>query len=40
MIQFINVTVKHSDSRGIQSLSFKVNKGQFFYLMGPTGAGK
>ena len=40
MIQFINVTVKHSDSRGIQSLSFKVNKGQFIYLMGPTGAGK
>ncbi len=40
MIQFINVTVKHSDSRGIKNLSFQINKGQFIYLMGPTGAGK
>ena len=37
MIQFINVTVKHSDSRGIKNLSFQINKGQFIYLMGPNG---
>ena len=40
MIQFINVTVKHSDSRGIKNISFRIHKGQFVYLMGPTGAGK
>ena len=40
MIQFINVTVKHSDLRGIKNISFKIRKGQFIYLMGPTGAGK
>ena len=40
MIQFINVTVKHSDSRGIKNISFRIHKGQFIYLMGPTGAGK
>ena len=40
MIQFINVTVKHSDSRGIKNISFRIHKGQFIYLMGPSGAGK
>ena len=40
MIHFIDVTVKHSDSRGIKNLSFEIDKGQFIYLMGPTGAGK
>ena len=40
MINFINVTVKHSDSRGINNISFIIEKGQFVYLMGPTGAGK
>ena len=40
MINFINVSVKHSDSRGIHNISFNIQKGQFVYLMGPTGAGK
>lgn len=40
MINFINVTVKHLDSRGIDNVSFEIEKGQFVYLMGPTGAGK
>jgi len=40
MINFIDVTVKHSDSRGIHNVSFNIQKGQFVYLMGPTGAGK
>ena len=40
MIQFIDVTVEHADSRGIKNLSFGIDKGQFIYLMGPTGAGK
>ena len=40
MINFIDVSVKHSDSRGIHNMSFNIEKGQFVYLMGPTGAGK
>jgi cell division transport system ATP-binding protein len=40
MINFIDVSVKHSDSRGIHNISFNIQKGQFVYLMGPTGAGK
>ncbi len=40
MINFIDVSVKHSDSRGIHNVSFNIQKGQFVYLMGPTGAGK
>ena len=40
MIKFINVTIKHSESRGIYDISFNIEKGQFVYLMGPTGAGK
>ena len=40
MINFINVSVKHSDSRGIHNVSFSIEKGHFVYLMGPTGAGK
>ena len=40
MINFINVSIKHSDSRGINNVSFDIIKGTFVYLMGPTGAGK
>ena len=40
MINFIDVSVKHSDSRGIHNVSFNIQKGQFVYLMGPTGSGK
>ena len=40
MIEFINVTVKHSDMKGIEDVSFIIEKGHFVYLMGPTGAGK
>ena len=40
MINFIDVTLKHSNSRGIYNISFDIEKGQFVYLMGPTGAGK
>tara|TARA_B100000676_G_scaffold224626_1_gene222064 strand:- start:4518 stop:5168 length:651 start_codon:yes stop_codon:yes gene_type:complete len=40
MINFIDVTLKHQNSRGIHNVSFNVHKGQFVYLMGPTGAGK
>ena len=40
MINFINVSIKHSDSRGISNVSFNIGTGNFVYLMGPTGAGK
>lgn len=40
MINFIDVTLKHPNSRGIYNVSFDIEKGQFVYLMGPTGAGK
>ena len=40
MIQFKNVTAKRSDTKGIYNISFDIKKGQFVYLMGPTGAGK
>ncbi|MBC22274.1 MAG: cell division ATP-binding protein FtsE [Candidatus Marinimicrobia bacterium] len=40
MINFYNVTLKHKNSRGIHNVSFDIEKGQFVYLMGPTGAGK
>ena len=40
MINFINVSIKHSDSGGIHNVSFNIKKGHFVYLMGPTGAGK
>ena len=40
MINFYNVTLKHKNSRGINNVSFDIEKGQFVYLMGPTGAGK
>jgi cell division transport system ATP-binding protein len=40
MIRFEDVTAKRSDTKGIYNVSFHVKKGQFVYLMGPTGAGK
>ena len=40
MIRFEDVTAKRSDTKGIYNVSFDVKKGQFVYLMGPTGAGK
>jgi len=40
MINFYNVTLKRKNSRGIHNVSFDIEKGQFVYLMGPTGAGK
>jgi len=40
MIRFEDVTAKRSDTKGIYNISFNIKKGQFVYLMGPTGAGK
>lgn len=40
MIIFDNVTKKYSPSGGIENVSVKINKGDFVFLVGPTGAGK
>ena len=40
MIQFENVTATYADDVGIFDLSFRIEKGQMVFLMGPTGAGK
>ena len=40
MVHFENVSIKHSDDRGVFDINFKIKSGQFVYLMGPTGAGK
>ena len=40
MIEFQNVTATYDGNIGIFDISFKVNKGEMVFLMGPTGAGK
>lgn len=40
MIKFLNVTCKHPTGRGLESVSFSLERGEFGLLAGPTGAGK
>ena len=40
MIEFKNVTATYSKDIGVFDISFKINKGEMVFLMGPTGAGK
>ena len=40
MIEFKNVTATYTKDLGIFDISFKVDKGEMVFLMGPTGAGK
>ena len=40
MIEFKKVTATYRQNIGIFDISFKVNKGELVFLMGPTGAGK
>lgn len=40
MIEFDNVSLMINNTRIIEDVSFKVNKGDFVFLVGPSGAGK
>ncbi len=40
MIEFFNVSVKSKSKYILKDIRFKINKGEFIYLIGKTGAGK
>ena len=40
MIDFQNVSYTHQKGRGVTNLSFSIDKGEFVFLIGPTGSGK
>ena len=40
MIQFYNVDLDYGDKRILYHVTFHISKGEFVYLIGPTGAGK
>ena len=40
MIQFFNVNLNYSQKEILRHITFKIDKGEFVYLIGPSGAGK
>ena len=40
MIQFINVDLDYGERRILHHITFHINKGEFVYIIGPTGVGK
>ena len=40
MIVFDHVTKKFAANVGLEDVSIKINKGDFVFVVGPTGAGK
>jgi cell division transport system ATP-binding protein len=40
MIQFFNVDLHYGDKRILQHITFHIKKGEFVYVIGPTGVGK
>ena len=40
MIQFFNVNLYYGDKEILKHVTFKIDKGEFVYLIGPSGAGK
>jgi len=40
MVQFFNVDLNYGDKRILNHVTFQIKKGEFVYLIGPTGAGK
>ena len=40
MIEFQNVSYEHQKGNGVNNLCFKIDDGEFTFLIGPTGSGK
>jgi cell division transport system ATP-binding protein len=40
MVQFFNVELNYGNKRILSHVTFQIKKGEFVYLIGPTGAGK
>ena len=40
MIQFFNVDLSYGNKKILHHITFQLKKGEFVYLIGPTGAGK
>ena len=40
MIEFINVSKNYGDIVGLSNANIKIDKGDFVFLVGPSGAGK
>ena len=40
MIQFFNVDLHYGDKQILRRITFHINKGEFVYIIGPTGVGK
>ncbi len=40
MVQFFNVDLDYGNNRILSHVTFQIKKGEFVYLIGPTGAGK
>ncbi|SVB40540.1 uncharacterized protein METZ01_LOCUS193394, partial [marine metagenome] len=40
MIEFQKVTYAHKKGDGINNINFKIEEGEFSFLIGPTGSGK
>jgi cell division transport system ATP-binding protein len=40
MIQFFNVDLNYGNKRILHHITFHINKGEFVYIIGPTGVGK
>ena len=40
MIEFQNVSYTHNKGKGVNNLNFKIEDGDFVFLIGPTGSGK
>ena len=39
-IELISLTKKYKNGRGIENVSFEIEKGEIFGFLGPNGAGK
>ena len=40
MIRFFNVSMQYGENKALDDISFKIDKGEFVYMIGPSGSGK